>query len=386
MPENWQGKAACPNMDKPTKQPIDCAQQWRMNEKSQIPASAFQFLAKAAIQPNGGDSLAKSERTLTGVAYGGGKVTDSGWWDNLVLDLGSITIETPIPLLSFHAHDESIGIVTDASTVGNKLSISARLFADIDDDAAEIAAKADKGFPWQLSVGIYPQSIEEILPDANILLNGTVFQGPLTIFRNARIREVSVVSIGADNKTTATILSADIPRITHTQTQAANMPEIDELKTKLAESEAKAAELSAKIVELSAATPDPAKYAPVDALTAMQTELSALRASEQARTIDGIINPALADGRLMAAHEKWARELGATNLKALQDFISMAQPLAALRGTQTGGRSPVGDRKATDDPEQLVTLAAKYQAEQKALGFEVDDITAIQHVSKGVQS
>jgi phage I-like protein len=88
----------------------------------------------------------------------------------------------------------------------------------------------------------------------------------------------------------------------------------------------------------------------------------------------------------MSAHEKWARELGATNLKALQDFVAMAQPIPALLGTQTRGRSPAGDRKAKDDPNKLVELAAKYQAEQKAVGIYVDDITAIQHVSKGEQS
>ena len=357
-----------------------------MNENTPIPASAFQFLARAAIQPSGGDTLAKTERTLTGVAYGGGKVTDHGWWDNLVLDLASMTIDTPIPLLSCHDQDDSIGIVTDASTVGNRLSISARLFADIDDDAAEIAAKADKGFPWQLSVGIFPQSIEEVLPGADILLNGTVFQGPLTIFRNARIREVSVLAVGADNKTSATILSADIPRITHIPTKAKPMPDLEELKTKLAESEAKQAELSAKIVELSAAQPDPAKYVPIDAMQAMQLKINELQAKDSARSIDEIIAPALADGRLMAAHEKWARELGATNLKALQDFVAMAQPLPALSAMQTGGRSLTGDRKATQDAEQLANLAAKYQAEQKALGFEVDDVTAVIHVSRGAQS
>ena len=164
------------------------------------------------------------------------------------------------------------------------------------------------------------------------------------------------------------------------------MPYLEELKTKLAESEAKQAELSAKIVELSAAQPDPAKYVPIDAMQAMQLKINELQAKDSARSIDEIIAPALADGRLMAAHEKWARELGATNLKALQDFVAMAQPLPALSAMQTGGRSLTGDRKATQDAEQLANLAAKYQAEQKALGFEVDDVTAVIHVSKGVQS
>ena len=91
-----------------------------------------------------------------------------------------------------------------------------------------------------------------------------------------------------------------------------------------------------------ATTPDPAKYVPIDAHTTMQTQLAALTARQLDSDIDNAIKPALADGRLNPAQEPWARELGKTNMAALSSYLSTAQPIAALSGTQTQGKPPAG--------------------------------------------
>lgn len=93
---------------------------------------------------------------------------------------------------------------------------------------------------------------------------------------------------------------------------------------------------------VAAGTPDPTKYVPIDAHTAMQTQLAALTARQVEADIDAAIKPALADGRLNPAQEPWARDLGKANLAQLTAFLSTAQPIAALSGTQTQGKPPVG--------------------------------------------
>lgn len=109
--------------------------------------------------------------------------------------------------------------------------------------------------------------------------------------------------------------------------------------------------LNAKVASLSAATPDPSKYAPVETMQSLQTELAALKAANQQREVDGVVVAALSQGKLLPAQEKWARELGMSNIAALNQYVETAQPIDALTGTQTGGQAPSGDKggqKLTD--------------------------------------
>lgn len=88
--------------------------------------------------------------------------------------------------------------------------------------------------------------------------------------------------------------------------------------------------------------PDPAKYVPVNVVEDIKTELAALKASAQAKEVDELVKGALACGKLLPAQETWARELGKGNVAALKSYIETAQPIAALKGTQTGGAAPAG--------------------------------------------
>ncbi|KIO49654.1 hypothetical protein SQ11_05615 [Nitrosospira sp. NpAV] len=95
-----------------------------------------------------------------------------------------------------------------------------------------------------------------------------------------------------------------------------------------------------EIVELKAASPDPAKYVPIDTMKAVQDELASLRAEVNGREVDSLVTAALADGRLLPPQEAWARELGGKDIAALKGYLDTAQPVAALSGTQTGGKKP----------------------------------------------
>lgn len=121
---------------------------------------------------------------------------------------------------------------------------------------------------------------------------------------------------------------------------------------------------------LTTKAPDPAKFVPVETVTAMQTQLAALTAQQQADQVDKLIQPALADGRLMAAMEPWARDLGKTNLAALTSYLEKAQPIAALTGTQTGGLPPTGTAKGD------AQLSASEQAVCSAMGMTPEQYKA----------
>lgn len=309
------------------------------NHPKTLPEDAFYFKAPLSIAPFS-DQTGK-ERFVSGVAYSGDIVTDHGYWSRLVIDLATLAVETPTPLLKGHDHDCVIGMVTDTA-IDNALSYSARLFSDIDDDAREIAEKADKGFPWQVSVGIRPNSIEEVPTGNTIELNGKTFSGPLTIFRGGRVREISICALGADPNTNASVLSSRGIANTHFNSNEGDVMTLEEALAKIAALEAENAQLQSRNTELSAAQPDPAKFAPIETLSAVQAELSALRMKDQEREINDLVAPALADGRLLPAQETWARSLGKTNISALQEFLSNAVAIPALKGMQTGGQHQGG--------------------------------------------
>jgi len=104
------------------------------------------------------------------------------------------------------------------------------------------------------------------------------------------------------------------------------------------------------LAALKAQAPDPAQYVAVATLSAVQGELAtaraelvALKAESQAAAVDAVVTEALAAGKLTPATEAWARDLGKTNLAALNAFIAAAPVVVSPGGTQTGGKKPDGE-------------------------------------------
>lgn len=122
---------------------------------------------------------------------------------------------------------------------------------------------------------------------------------------------------------------------------------------------AEKANKDAQIATLTASvnSPDPTKYAPVSVVTGMQAQLAALTAQVAGREVEEIVSAALSAGQLLPAQENWARELGKKDLAALKTFVSTAPKIAALTGTQTGGREPGAGGAAGSPSTDATTLA-----------------------------
>ena len=86
--------------------------------------------------------------------------------------------------------------------------------------------------------------------------------------------------------------------------------------------------------------------------------------------VDALVKPALADGRLLPAMEKWARDLGKTDVAALTAYLGTAQPIAALTATQTKGIPPSGLAKGD------AQLSADELAVCTAMGLTPDQYKA----------
>ena len=109
--------------------------------------------------------------------------------------------------------------------------------------------------------------------------------------------------------------------------------------------------LKSNVAALSAqvGAPDPAKFAPVAVLTALQGEhaelqgrVAALQAEVDGGKLEKIIDDGLASGKLSPATAGWARELGKSNLASLTTYIETAAVVAKPGDTQSGGQAPGG--------------------------------------------
>ncbi|EIU1664341.1 TPA: phage protease [Pseudomonas aeruginosa] len=87
--------------------------------------------------------------------------------------------------------------------------------------------------------------------------------------------------------------------------------------------------------------PDPAKYVPVEVVAQLQGQVAALTSRINGGELDGLINSAIQEGRLIPSMEPWAREYGAKDLAGLKNYLGQAKPIAALTQQQSAGRTSV---------------------------------------------
>ena len=169
----------------------------------------------------------KKKRTFSGIAYSGEPVVDHWYWDRIIFDLDSLQIKGRIPALLEHRTSQRAGAINSHSISHEKgLEISGDLLSN--EFGTQVAQDSDDGFPWQMSVRIEPSKTEEIAADQSVFVNGKNYQGPITVFRGGRIREVSFCALGADDNTSAVAASHKPKKFN--QQEDTNVTELEQAK------------------------------------------------------------------------------------------------------------------------------------------------------------
>jgi hypothetical protein len=158
---------------------------------------------EATVQ--GGDATSK-KRKFSGVAYSGDVIENHWYWGNVIFDMASMDVPSRLPALVDHNRSKRAGYVTD-SKIDNATGFTVNGVLLSNEDGAAVAQDSDEGFPWQMSVHIEPRSIEEFAAGEQTVINGRTFTGPLTVFRNSTIVEVSFTATGQDSNTAAVAMS-----------------------------------------------------------------------------------------------------------------------------------------------------------------------------------
>ena len=207
----------------------------------------------------------KKKRTFSGIAYSGEVITDHWFWDRIIFDLDSIQLKGRIPALLEHRSSQRAGAInTHSINHQTGLTVTGDLMSN--EFGTQVAQDSDDGFPWQMSVRIEPSAIEEIQAGASVTVNGKIHQGPITVFRGGRIREVSFCALGADDNTNA-VAANHKPKSKTFNKEDTNVTELEQAKAaqKKAEEERDAAQTELKKFKADKRTED---------IAALQTELN----------------------------------------------------------------------------------------------------------------
>lgn len=141
------------------------------------------------------------------VAYTGGVIRNHFWWGNLIFDLKGIKFAAKkTPILSEHVRTDRVGFSTEQN-VGDKVELDGQ-FLD-NPMAQELRGDMQKGFPMQASLFLPPDVVEYVKEGTSVKVNGRLLKGPGTIFRSGVIKEVSMVTLGNDDKSRARAFNDD---------------------------------------------------------------------------------------------------------------------------------------------------------------------------------
>lgn len=108
--------------------------------------------------------------------------------------------------------------------------------------------------------------------------------------------------------------------------------------------EANAEQIAAATAQLKTTgngNPDPAKWVPIAVVGPLQEQVAVLTSRLNGGELDGLINTAIQEGRLIPSMETWAREYGAKDMAGLKSYLGQAKPIAALTRQQTTDRDAV---------------------------------------------
>lgn len=147
---------------------------------------SLEFKAQPTLEVSG------LPKHFTGIAYTGAMIRNHGSLGNVVVDLDSIRIPDKLLLLEDHDRSKRIGIGY-VKKDGNTLTLAGELVED--DTTLSLRRQLRMEMPIGLSIGVMG---EPERPSKEVVVNGIRLK-PDTVIRKAILKEISIVSFGADS-------------------------------------------------------------------------------------------------------------------------------------------------------------------------------------------
>lgn len=142
---------------------------------------------------------------ISGIAYTGAAMELDGFDQPLVIDnTGWDFTGKSRPILKDHAPEKPIGNTNHIELVDQDLHFQGVASAS-GPWVKEVVEAGGNDFPWQVSVGAKVLQAEFLPKGKTAIVNGQTFEGPKIISRKTRLKEISILSLGADDDTSARI-------------------------------------------------------------------------------------------------------------------------------------------------------------------------------------
>jgi hypothetical protein len=171
-------------------------------------ADLLQLTGEVSIQA-AADGQAKTPRVSI-LAYTGGTMNISGFGP-VAVDLVGANIGGDIPLLADHQGTLDNIAGQGQATIRNQQLYVEGVLTDATTAGQKVLALARSGITLQASIGFAPERREQVAPGQTFTINGrsvTAGASGLTIIRSGRLREVSLLPIGADPNTQVSIAAS----------------------------------------------------------------------------------------------------------------------------------------------------------------------------------
>ena len=164
----------------------------------------------------------KNLANVSGIAYSGNPIRQ--WWSNLemIVDLAGMEMAAQIPLLLSHFNEPEARLGVVEATVENGVLLIKGGIDTGNEKGREIVEKG-KVYEWQLSIGADIIATEHMQPEEQRAINGKLIKGEYLIATKTKLREVSVVAVGADADTHMQIAASFNHSNVHSTKQGGNM-------------------------------------------------------------------------------------------------------------------------------------------------------------------
>lgn len=173
---------------------------------------------------------------IEGIAYTGDVLTiDNG--EKVIFDLSSVAFKDKMPFLLNHKVSDIVGHGTIAID-NNQIKIFGKTAKT--EKGLEVAELSRDGFPWQLSVYIDPKKVIRVKRGEKYSVNGKTVMGPIAIYKDSTIKEVSFTPMGIDSNTTAKVFSIDNDNKEIKMSTISKIEEVKKLFSELEEADQKA--------------------------------------------------------------------------------------------------------------------------------------------------
>ncbi len=164
-----------------------------------------EFKLTAAAVMTFADDDEKSLPTFTLNAYNGGPMRFWQFYHPVVIDLRGLKVGAKKrPALYSHDRLKPVGHTVGASKGVSSLALEGVMSVDTEDSRMIVSA-AQNGFQWQVSVGVKVTKIVLVAEGKTVKVNGELMEGPLYVAKKSELQEVSFVTLGADDTTSAKI-------------------------------------------------------------------------------------------------------------------------------------------------------------------------------------